>query len=143
MVWFACRCGETLKKKQVDSHATWCSECWSVACIDCGVSFPGDEYASHNQCMTESEKYEKGFGRGGGKCKNGSEKSKKKLSAAEAWACLVEDAAIGAPVGLKGTLERLKSSRNAVPRQKNKFINFVKNSLNVRSDVTIQVVSFY
>ncbi len=97
--------------------------------------------------MTESEKYEKGFGRGGGKCKNGnengSEKSKKKLSAAEAWACLVEDAAIGAPVGLKGALERLKSSRNAVPRQKNKFINFVKNSLNVRSDVTIQVVSFY
>ncbi len=118
-----------------------------MACIDCGVSFPGDEYSSHNQCMTESEKYEKGFGRGGGKGKhsetNGSDKSRKKLSAAEAWARLVEDAAIGAPVGLQGTLGRLKDSRNAVPRQKNKFINFVKNSLNIRSDSTIQVVSFY
>ncbi len=147
MVWFACRCGETLKKKQVDSHAKWCSECWSVSCIDCGVSFPGDDYASHNQCITESEKYEKGYGRGGGKHsetnKNGSVKSKHKLSAAEAWACLVADAAFGAPSRLQGPIERLNDFRDAVPRQKSKFINFVRNSLNIRSDNTIQVVVYY
>ncbi len=115
-----------------------------MACIDCGVSFPGDEYASHNQCVTESEKYEKGYGRGGGKHSekngNGSVKSKQKLSASEAWARVVSDAASGAPFGLQGPIERLKDSRNAVPRQKNKFINFVRNSLNIHSDATIQVV---
>ncbi len=113
-----------------------------MACIDCGVSFPGNEYASHNQCITESEKHDKGYGRGGGKHsgKNGSVKSNEKLSAAEAWARVVADAASGAPFGLQGTIEKLKDSRNAVPRQKNKFINFVRNSLNIRSDATIQVV---
>ena len=58
MVFFVCDgCNETLKKNQVDKHASRCRVCTSVTCVDCSVSFYGNDYA-HTVCISEAEKYE-------------------------------------------------------------------------------------
>eukprot|EP00968_Pinguiococcus_pyrenoidosus_P013222 scaffold1197_cov228-Pinguiococcus_pyrenoidosus.AAC.8 len=60
MVFFVCEgCNESLKKAQVDRHAARCRACWAVTCVDCGKTFPDDEYRSHTSCISEAEKYEK------------------------------------------------------------------------------------
>ena len=80
MVYFTCdACGEQLKKPSVEKHYTQkCRECWKLTCIDClKVSniyyiktivnfsnnfiqdFFGDEYKSHNACMSEDQRYSK------------------------------------------------------------------------------------
>src|SRR4051812_24240247 len=41
---------------------TWLFLCYS--CIDCGVSFPGDDYKAHTQCVSEAEKYQKSLYKG-------------------------------------------------------------------------------
>ena len=60
MVSFICdACGNTVKKNQVEKHyQTACRNCSVLSCIDCGVDFPGDAYASHTSCITEAEKYQ-------------------------------------------------------------------------------------
>ncbi len=59
MVFFVCNgCNESLKKNQVDRHASRCRDCWAVTCVDCSVTFPGNEYASHTSCVSEAQKYE-------------------------------------------------------------------------------------
>ena len=60
MVSFICdACGNTVKKNQVEKHyQTVCRNCSVLSCIDCGVDFPGDAYASHTSCITEAEKYQ-------------------------------------------------------------------------------------
>merc|ERR1719329_1090391 len=65
MVFFCCDgCGATLKKSQVDAHAYKCRQCESVSCVDCNVSFWGDDYRNHTSCLTEAERYEKSVYRG-------------------------------------------------------------------------------
>eukprot|EP01036_Dinobryon_divergens_P041039 gene41039-54363_t len=65
MVFFVCEgCNETLKKNQVDKHAQRCRSCHSVTCVDCQVTFPGDEYVQHVTCISEAEKYEKSLFKG-------------------------------------------------------------------------------
>jgi hypothetical protein len=45
MVYFVCEsCQETLKKNQVDIHASRCRGCWAVSCVDCSKVFEGDSY---------------------------------------------------------------------------------------------------
>eukprot|EP01006_Ploeotia_vitrea_P045385 TRINITY_DN66936_c8_g6_i1.p1 TRINITY_DN66936_c8_g6~~TRINITY_DN66936_c8_g6_i1.p1 ORF type:complete len:218 (+),score=110.85 TRINITY_DN66936_c8_g6_i1:83-736(+) len=58
MVSFICDlCQTTLKKAKVDRHC-WSCPSESVSCIDCCVTFYGDDYRKHTQCMTEAEKVE-------------------------------------------------------------------------------------
>lgn len=60
MVFFVCEgCNETMKKNQVDKHAARCKSCHAVTCVDCSVSFYGNDYVAHTTCVSEAEKYEK------------------------------------------------------------------------------------
>ena len=60
MVFFTCNaCGTSLKKNQVEKHYQHvCSNCEVLSCIDCGLEFYGDAYASHTKCISEAEKYQ-------------------------------------------------------------------------------------
>ena len=60
MVFFTCNaCGASLKKNQVEKHYQYkCPSCEVLSCMDCGLEFYGDAYASHTQCITEAEKYQ-------------------------------------------------------------------------------------
>lgn len=60
MVSFICNaCGQTVRKNQVEKHyQTQCSSCCVLSCIDCGKDFAGNEYTSHNSCISEAEKYQ-------------------------------------------------------------------------------------
>ena len=122
MVFFNCEaCNETLKKNQVEKHFFKCRTS-RVTCIDCSVTFYGNDFAAHTSCISEAEKYEKSLYKGG---------NKKKLNPQDAWVMVVEHAASHqdqAPAGIKQYLGRLAELGN-VPRNKKKFSNFVKNSL--------------
>lgn len=120
-------CLQTLKKNQVDKHAHTCKSCYAVTCVDCQVVFHGDDYAAHTTCVSEAEKYEKSLFR---------PKTGAKPKAQDVWNALVEDIVSmksQAPAQVQPYLERL-SSLNNVPRNQKKFINFARNSLNIRSD---------
>lgn len=65
MVFFVCEgCNESLKKAHVDKHAAKCRNCYAVTCVDCQVTFHGNDYAAHTVCMSEAEKYEKSLFKG-------------------------------------------------------------------------------
>jgi cell growth-regulating nucleolar protein len=60
MVSFICdTCQDTVKKPKVPQHMQRCRGCWSLSCIDCGVSFDKQSIGSHTSCVTEEEKYHK------------------------------------------------------------------------------------
>jgi len=81
MVFFSCdKCGEMLKKAKVDAHAMRCG-CDSVSCIDCSVSFWGDDYRLHTSCITEAERYEKTIYKGPRK----NDTKGRKLTVQEIW----------------------------------------------------------
>lgn len=137
MVFFCCDgCGETLKKSQVDAHAYRCGSCASVSCVDCNVSFWGDDYRKHTSCLTEAERYEKTVYRGPKKGSDGEDTSernhkKRKRNPQEIWNDLIAAAASAATdvdPALRRTLEDLTRLDN-VPRKEKQFRNFTANSL--------------
>jgi cell growth-regulating nucleolar protein len=127
MVFFVCDgCNETLKKNQVDKHAGRCRTCYSVTCVDCNQTFPGDEYVSHVTCVTEAEKYQKTLYQ---------QKKSTKLNPQELWAMTIQEAVTNvekAPKNIQHFIPMIAECGN-VPRNKNKFINFAKNSLRLNS----------
>mmetsp|Transcript_2912 Transcript_2912/g.5966 ORF Transcript_2912/g.5966 Transcript_2912/m.5966 type:complete len:292 (+) Transcript_2912:214-1089(+) len=133
MVFFVCDgCNESLKKNQVDRHASRCSSCWAVTCVDCNVTFPGDEYRSHTTCVSEAERYERSVYRGVRKGETG--KKGAKVTPQDAWNSIVEEAAERrneADEGLRQYLEGLRDCGN-VPRKEKQFKNFTVNSLRLR-----------
>tara|TARA_B110000090_G_C13315091_1_gene421222 strand:- start:497 stop:1228 length:732 start_codon:yes stop_codon:yes gene_type:complete len=136
MVYFVCEgCNETLKKNQVDKHAARCRVCAAVTCVDCSVTFYGDDYAEHLTCVSEAEKHQGGLY----KAKN------VKMNPQETWNNVVETACARskeAPANVQPLLVRLGDLSN-VPRQKKKFDNFIKNSLRLfHQDVMDQMWSF-
>ena len=147
MVFFVCEgCNESLKKNQVDKHASRCRSCYAVTCVDCNVTFYGDDFRAHTSCISEAEKYEGALyrapkgGAGGNGNGNGGGTKKKKRSAQEQWMDVVEAVAAdpsGAPsAALQQQLGALAGYSN-VPRNEKKFVNFVKNSMNLRSDAAV------
>ena len=68
MVFFTCNaCGTSLKKNQVEKHYQHvCPNCEVLSCIDCGLEFYGDAYASHTKCISEAEKYQGSLYKEGG-----------------------------------------------------------------------------
>ncbi|KAG5190112.1 hypothetical protein JKP88DRAFT_299835 [Tribonema minus] len=126
MVFFNCEgCNESLKKAQVEKHVFTCParNCWAVTCIDCNVTFKGDDYATHTTCISEAEKYEKTVYKG-----NKGKPVKKNPQ--DAWMDLVTEAAASAatPPAVRAHLQRMADFGN-VPRQEKKFRNFLQNSL--------------
>ncbi|KAL7461983.1 hypothetical protein ACHAXS_002393 [Conticribra weissflogii] len=136
MVFFCCDgCGETLKKNQVDGHAAKCRDCYAVSCVDCSVSFPGDDYRTHTSCISEAERYEKTVYRGVRKLDqigNQTQPQKnKKLTPQEAWNQTIITAAESAPPSLKSYMDQLCVHEN-VPRKEKQFRNFTVNSLRLK-----------
>eukprot|EP00577_Skeletonema_sp_RCC1716_P017076 CAMPEP_0113393926 /NCGR_PEP_ID=MMETSP0013_2-20120614/12193_1 /TAXON_ID=2843 ORGANISM="Skeletonema costatum, Strain 1716" /NCGR_SAMPLE_ID=MMETSP0013_2 /ASSEMBLY_ACC=CAM_ASM_000158 /LENGTH=285 /DNA_ID=CAMNT_0000277647 /DNA_START=24 /DNA_END=881 /DNA_ORIENTATION=- /assembly_acc=CAM_ASM_000158 len=138
MVFFLCDgCNETLKKNKVDAHAAKCRECWSVSCVDCSQSFPGDEYRSHTSCISEAERYEKTIYRGARKLDDSGtghrqqQHKAKKLTPQEAWQQTIEIAAESAPSSIKSYMDQLSGCDN-VPRKEKQFRNFTVNSLRLK-----------
>jgi len=131
MVFFVCEgCNETLKKNQVDRHASICRCCHSVTCVDCQITFKGDDYTSHVKCISEAEKYEKTLFKG----------KKVKRNVQEQWLVVIEEASKRsdtATPNIRSFLKRLVDLSN-VPRNKSKFVNFIKNSLKIQSTSFIE-----
>mmetsp|Transcript_3439 Transcript_3439/g.3873 ORF Transcript_3439/g.3873 Transcript_3439/m.3873 type:complete len:252 (+) Transcript_3439:98-853(+) len=120
MVFFSCDgCGDILKKNQVDGHASRCRRCDSVSCVDCSVSFWGDDYRSHTSCISEAERYEKKLAK------------PKKRNPQEDWMLLIENCASHAPSHLRHYISTMSSLDN-IPRKEKQFVNFASNSLQLR-----------
>jgi cell growth-regulating nucleolar protein len=134
MVFFVCEgCNESMKKNQVDKHAARCRSCHAVTCVDCSVTFYGNDYASHLTCVSEAEKYEKTLYKA---------KVVTKLNPQETWTALIEEAATRseeAPKHIRDNVLRMNDLGN-VPRNKNKFINFVKNSMKIYNTNIIEEI---
>ncbi|KAI9332248.1 hypothetical protein BDR26DRAFT_1010661 [Obelidium mucronatum] len=59
MVSFVCEaCQETLKKQKLDQHKQRCYYA-QYTCVDCSVTFQGNDYKAHTSCISEAEKYQK------------------------------------------------------------------------------------
>jgi cell growth-regulating nucleolar protein len=57
MVTFVCEhCDVTLKKKQCDTHVMRCRPA-ALICIDCSVTFRGNDYKIHISCISEMDKH--------------------------------------------------------------------------------------
>jgi cell growth-regulating nucleolar protein len=115
-----------MKKNQVDKHANRCRSCYAVTCVDCSVTFYGNDYATHLVCVSEAEKYEKTLYKA---------KIVTKLNPQEAWLSLIADAASKAdeaPRNIRSYVLRLNTLGN-VPRNKSKFSNFMKNSVKINN----------
>ncbi|CAH0478350.1 unnamed protein product [Peronospora belbahrii] len=128
MVFFVCEgCNETLKKNKVNAHVGRCRNFSAVSCVDCSVVFEGNEYAAHTSCISEAEKYEKSLYHSDKKSHkmNG---STKQMTPQERWMNIVRSATCLDDCKVQDVLTRLATYDN-VPRKKNKFINFVSNSL--------------
>jgi cell growth-regulating nucleolar protein len=129
MVFFVCEgCNESLKKNQVDKHANRCRNCHAVTCVDCQVTFWGNDYAVHTSCVSEAEKYEGSLYKA----------KAKKMTPQEAWQDVVETACslhseANTPTSIQPLLLKMSDLSN-VPRQKKKFVNFLKNSLRLYDD---------
>lgn len=64
MVSFSCEiCNDTVIKKKLDQHKQRCYGAY-YTCIDCSITFQGNDYKNHTSCITEAEKYEKGLYKG-------------------------------------------------------------------------------
>mmetsp|Transcript_512 Transcript_512/g.1443 ORF Transcript_512/g.1443 Transcript_512/m.1443 type:complete len:297 (-) Transcript_512:817-1707(-) len=133
MVYFTCDgCNETLKKNQVDSHAYRCRQCESVSCVDCYVSFYGDDYRAHTTCITEAQKYE-------GKAAN--DRRSTKRSPQQEWMDTVHYCANNtAPQSLRHHFQTMCQLDN-IPRKEKQFRNFTANSLKLRGPQGDRIVS--
>lgn len=64
MVSFSCEvCNDTVLKKKCDQHKQRCRGAY-YTCIDCSVTFQGNDYRGHTSCISEAEKYEKALYKG-------------------------------------------------------------------------------
>lgn len=131
MVFFVCEgCNESLKKNQVDKHAQRCRSCHAVTCVDCSVTFYGDDYAAHTVCVSEAQKYE------GSLYKAKAQKS----TPQDAWMDVIRTCGskvAEAPSNIQGQLTKLCELDN-IPRNRVKFMNFVKNSLKIYNDAMVE-----
>ena len=124
---FICEaCNETLKRAKVEAHAATCRNCWWLSCMDCNKRFGGNDYWDHTSCVTEAERYQgatyvPSVNKGEVKQQAWLEKVQAKLEASDGAA------------NLKPYMTRLLAFDN-VPRKRAKFVNFAKNSLNLKAD---------
>ena len=128
MVFFICQvCNESLKKNKVEQHANQtCKHAYYFACMDCARVFNTQTYKAHTTCISEAEKYQGQFY---------TEKNQKGTHKQKKWTdALMETLEkANAQAQLKPYVQKLAAYDN-VPRKKIKFVNFCKNSFNLRGD---------
>lgn len=134
MVVFTCNhCGDTLQKPKVAKHYQFrCRNPPFLTCADCLKDFRDEEYLVHTKCLTEAERY-------GGKdyvAKPNANKGERKQ---QEWLCVVNNL-------LNGTIDLSNAERNFlnalskyenIPRKKTKFLNFIRNAMGNRVNMTI------
>jgi len=137
MVYFTCgTCGEQVKKPQVEKHYTQkCRNCNLLTCIDCLKDFYGDEYKSHNQCMSEDQRYSK-EGRNGwdptvGQGNKGEEKQQKWIGKLRE----LLDTATDIDPAVRTIIDTILDHDN-IPRKRPKFVNFVKNIMRNKAQMS-------
>lgn len=140
MVFFTCNhCGESLKKPAVEKHYQWKS-CRGappfLTCVDCLKDFRGEEFKAHTKCITEDEKYSaKGF--------VAKPERNKGAQKQESWTEIIQNQ-LTQRKDLDGhtrnILERVSNQTN-VPRKKDRFINFVKNSMRISPNSALAIWS--
>ena len=101
-----------------------CRGCWMLSCMDCNMRFEGKSYLDHTTCVTEAQRYQ------GALYVHKENKGEVKQ---EAWSSTVQTKVAKASATLRPYAEKLIAYDN-VPRKKAKFINFAKNSLNLKHD---------
>ncbi|KAH7641475.1 lyar-type c2hc zinc finger containing protein [Dermatophagoides farinae] len=132
MVFFTCnQCGDSLKKNKVDQHFRICNTI-TITCMDCFKDFSLNNYNSHNECISEDQKY------GGPNSKQQEYKGKNKQNE---WITkiksLVEQNSY--PKEINSILNSLLKYEN-IPRKKAKFFNFIRNSFRIRNDNLIDKI---
>ncbi|EOD25623.1 hypothetical protein EMIHUDRAFT_237390 [Emiliania huxleyi CCMP1516] len=128
MVFFICETtNECIKKPKVEAHMRKHPNAWVFCCMDCGARFEGEAYKEHTSCMSEAQRYEGKF-----YVPKENKGEKKQQSWMESVLAALE-AAPAASAGLKSYVDRLTQYDN-LPRKKAKFVNFAKNSLNLKAD---------
>lgn len=140
MVFFTCNhCGESLKKPAVEKHYQW-KACRGappfLTCVDCLKDFRGEEFKAHTKCITEDEKYSaKGF--------VAKPERNKGAQKQESWTEIIQNQ-LTQRKDLDNTtrniLERISNQTN-VPRKKDRFINFVKNSMRISPNNALAIWS--
>lgn len=137
MVYFTCgTCGEQVKKPQVEKHYTQkCRNCTVLTCIDCLKDFYGDEYKSHNQCMSEEQRYSK-EGRGGWDptVGQGNKGEKKQQQWIEKLRGLL-DTTTDIDPAVRNIVNTILDHEN-IPRKRPKFVNFVKNIMRNKAQMS-------
>lgn len=101
--------------------------CEAVTCVDCSVTFYGDDYRAHNTCISEAEKYEKSV----------FQERKTKANPQQAWLESIESACSDRSLDskMKLWLSQMLNYQN-VPRNRKKFLNFCVNSLKLKDEMT-------
>lgn len=103
-----------------------------MTCVDCSVTFYGDDYDGHITCISEAEKYEKSLYTA----------KKGKANPQDSWNAVIEQA-IGnvktAPAEVQSFVLKLQDFSN-IPRNKAKFANFCKNSLRLMQEKLIEKI---
>ena len=102
MVYFNCQgCQETLKKPACKKHLS--GRCWgaALACVDCGVTFYGDDWEKHTQCISEEKKYQ------GKLYQEKNDKEPKGKVKQDAWTAGLKMALEKADGRVKGYIEKL------------------------------------
>ncbi|CAG5112486.1 Oidioi.mRNA.OKI2018_I69.chr2.g6698.t1.cds [Oikopleura dioica] len=126
MVFFSCGlCGEQIKKPKVEKHLGRCRSN-ELTCIDCNVTFNRMSYDGHKSCVTENERY-------GGKdyVEKGNKGDEKQRIWLEKITTAMKKAKLS-PAGMKVWKMLENGGFENIPRKEKKFVNFVKNSLNMR-----------
>ncbi|XP_020668967.2 cell growth-regulating nucleolar protein isoform X1 [Pogona vitticeps] len=126
MVVFTCNaCGESVKKGHVGKHVNICWSCQCLSCMDCGRDFWGDDYKYHVKCLSEDQKY-------GGKGHEA--KTHKGDMKQQEWIQKIHEAIRETNINpkVKDILEQMYAYDN-IPRKKQKFQNWMANSLKIHS----------
>ncbi|KAJ7329594.1 hypothetical protein JRQ81_015768 [Phrynocephalus forsythii] len=128
MVVFTCNaCGESVKKAHVEKHVNICWNCQCLSCMDCGRDFWGDDYKLHVKCLSEDQKY-------GGKGHEA--KTHKGDMKQQEWIQKIHEAIRETSIShkVRDILEQMYAYDN-IPRKKQKFQNWMTNSLKIHNAV--------
>ncbi|KAF4719800.1 hypothetical protein FOZ63_016416, partial [Perkinsus olseni] len=95
-----------------------------LSCVDCNQTFYGEEYSTHNKCISEAEKYMGKLYKPGSGSTEGSKQDR--------WQANVMEVLENYQGPLRGYVDTLLGYDN-IPRKEKAFNNFIKNSLKLHN----------
>ncbi|XP_020286251.1 cell growth-regulating nucleolar protein [Pseudomyrmex gracilis] len=134
MVVFTCaNCGDSVQKPAVAKHYQFkCRSAIFLTCVDCLKDFRGEEYVAHTKCISEAERY-------GGKDYVPKASANKGERKQQEWLCVVNNLLNGSTElsnAEKNFLNTLSNYEN-IPRKKAKFLNFIRNAIGSRLNMSV------